>query len=243
MIHGEDSRFGSSGPSSQIPSTRPPSSRTPVEEDTFSGGSASDRGNKQVKEGTAHLVAFLHRNVGRPWESVRAELLAMMSPENPIQKMILDRLGELVATTVVLLEGKPHRVVSGGGDVRATLRPLCGSKWNSLYVCPYSKRLRSVSASGSDSFLRKQNPDVRPAGPLAQYRKMNGTWYWVELAFLPSIADGRCNHYDVLLHAPISDISSETLKKMYGTYDRYAISKRPLTKRELARLAEEYGDI
>jgi hypothetical protein len=55
--------------------------------------------------------------------------------------------------------------------------------------------------------------------------------------------EGKSSHYDVLLHMPISEVSSETLKKMYGTYDRYAVSKRPLTKRELARLAEEYVDI
>lgn len=241
IMQGDDNRHPSGGPSSQVPSTKPSSSRITLDDET-TPSAHNDRSSRQVKEGLAHLIAFLHRNVGRSWESVHAELLAMMPADNPIQRMILDRLGDLVAMTVVILEGKPHRVV-GGGDSRSTLKPLSGTKWDALYVCPYSKRLRSVGASSSDSFLRKQNPDIRPAGPLAQYRKINGTWYWVELAFLPSMPSLLASHYDVLLHTPVSEVPSETLRKMYGTYDRYAISKRPLTKRELARLAEEYGDI
>lgn len=163
-----------------------------------------------------------------------------MAPESSVQKLVLDRLKELVATSVVMIDGKPHRPSAGGsgGSISSQFQPLRGTKWDSLYVCPHTGILRSVEREPR----RRQDPDVRPAGPLSQYRRMNGVWYFVELSFIPSLMGAQAGHYDVLLHTPVTDISSEALRKMYGCYDKYAVAKRPVTKRELAKLLEEGGD-
>ena len=259
MHHDEPKSF-SAGPRSQAPSsrnmsmapttttisTRPP----PLDDEAPSQRSAiSDRSLKQLNDNIAILVRYLHRNVGRPWAKVHGEISSMMSPEVSVQKQVLDRLNELVATTVVMIDGKPHRRSQGGsgglgglgGSGAPQFQPLRGTKWDSLYVCPYSGLLRSVGSPEREP-QRRQDRDIRPAGPLSQYRRINGMWYFVELSFIPSLVGAQAGHYDVLLHTPVMDISSETLRKMYGCYDKYAVSKRPLTKRELAKLNEEGGD-
>jgi hypothetical protein len=227
------------GPRSQAPSSRIPSSRPPPDDDAGApGGAISDRSLKQLNENVTTLVGFLHKNVGRPWTKVYAEVCGLMSAESPVQKLVLDRLKDLVATTVVIIDGKPHRPAGSSAD-RSQFQPLRGTKWDSLYVCPQTGALRLVERAAEPT--RRRDPDVRPASPLSQYRRINGVWYFVELAFIPSMCGASSSHYDVLLHSPVADIPGETIRKMYGSYDRYAVTKRPLTKRELQRLAEESG--
>jgi hypothetical protein len=196
---------------------------------------------KQLNENITTLVGFLHKNVGRPWNKVYGEICGLMSVQSPIQKLVLERLKDLVATTVVVIDGKPHRAMTGGagGADRSQFQPLKGTKWDALYVCPSTGVLRSVERMKEP--LRRQDPDVRAVGPLSQYRRVNGVWYLIELAFIPSLQSALSSHYDVLLHAPVSDIPSETIRRTYGSYDRYAVAKRPLTKRELQRLSDENG--
>ena len=242
MQHDEPKSFAA-GPRSQVPSSRPISSPTitvrppaPDEETPSQRSAISERGQKQLNDNIAVLVRFLHRNVGRPWSKVHAEISSMMSPESSAQKLMLDKVKELVATSVVMIDGKPHRPAGAGSSA---FQPLRGAKWDSLYVCPHTGLLRSVEQEPQ----RRQNPDVRPAGPLSQFRRINGVWYYVELAFVPSLVGAQAGHYDVLLHTPVMDISSESLRKMYGSYDKYALAKRPVTKRELAKLLEEGGEL
>ncbi|NUQ78365.1 MAG: hypothetical protein HUU21_32955 [Polyangiaceae bacterium] len=241
MQHDEPKSFAA-GPRSQAPSSRNPNTTTissrppPSDDDASSQKSAiSDRSLKQLNDNIAILVRFLHKNVGRPWSAVHSEIRSLMSPESSVQKLVLDRLTELVATSVVMIDGKPHRPSAGGS---AQFQPLRGAKWDSLYVCPHTGILRSVERDAR----RHRDPDVRPAGPLSQYRRMNGVWYFVELSFIPSLVGAQAGHYDVLLHTPVMDISGEVLRKMYGCYDKYAVAKRPVTKRELAKLIEDGGD-
>jgi hypothetical protein len=240
FMHQDEPKSFAAGPRSQAPSSRnTPTTRPPPDDDSGSqSGAISDRSLKQLNENITTLVGFLHKNVGRPWNKVYGEICGLMSVESPIQKLVLDRLKDLVATTVVVIDGKPHRRAAGGAD-RSQFQPLKGTKWDSLYVCPSTGVLRSVERMKEP--LRKADPDVRTAGPLSQYRRVNGVWYLIELAFIPSLQSALSSHYDVLLHAPVADISSETIRKMYGSYDRYAVAKRPLTKRELQRLIDENG--
>jgi hypothetical protein len=245
MHHDEPKSFAA-GPRSQAPSSqnvsptitvRPPAPSAPYDEEAPSQKSAiSDRSIKQLNDNIAILVRFLYKNVGRPWSKVYAEISSMLSPESSVHKIVLDHLKELVATSIVMVDGKPHRAAVPG-SLGPQFQPLRGTKWDSLYVCPQSGQLRSVEREPQ----RRQNPDVRPAGPLSQYRRINGMWYFVELAFIPSLMGAQAGHYDVLLHTPVMDLSSETLQKVYGCCDKYAVTKRPLTKRELAKL-EEGGD-
>jgi hypothetical protein len=216
--------------SSEVDSTRDP----------FGRSTSSGSGARKMGENLAPLIQFLHKNIGRPWKDVHAEICKVVAPGSVAQRQVLDNVSGLVATAVVVMDGKPYRSLEGGLE-RSKVRPLTGSKWDSLYVCPTTGILRTVERAAEP--LRRHNPDVRPIGPLSQYRRMNGTWYLVELAFIPSIVSAFGDHYDVLLHAPLADISSEELRKMYGSYDRYAVSKRPLGKRELLRLADVLGSI
>lgn len=195
-------------------------------------------GSRRNTENLAPLIQFLHKNIGRRWMDVYSEICRVVAPGSVAQKQVLDHVGSLVATRVVMIDGRPHRPAEGGVE-RCRFQPLNGSKWDSLYVCPTSGILKTVERA--EEPLRRTNPDVRSIGPLSQYRRINGIWYLVELAYVPSIVSTMADHYDVLLHAPLADLSSEDLKKMYGSYDRYAVSKRPLGKRELLRLTDVLG--
>ncbi|HLM73173.1 MAG TPA: hypothetical protein VK459_10795 [Polyangiaceae bacterium] len=249
-MHQDEPKSFAAGPRSQAPSSRNMntttiSTRPPPDDEAPSQKSAiSDRGLKQLNDNIAILVRFLHKNVGRPWAKVHGEISSLMSAESAVQKVVLDRLKDLVATTIVMIDGKPHRpsVGASGGSGASQFLPLRGTKWDSLYVCPHTGLLRSVEREPQREPQRRQNPDVRPAGPLSQFRRINGVWYLVELSFIPSLVGAQAGHYDVLLHTPVMDISSEALRKMYGCYDKYAVAKRPVTKRELAKLTEEGGD-
>ena len=235
--------------SSRRPTIRPPAPAPSVTVSTVGDdmspeageGRASSpgiTGSRRNTENLAPLIQFLHKNIGRRWMDVYSEICRVVAPGSVAQKQVLDNVGSLVATSVVMIDGRPHRPVEGGIE-RCRFQPLNGSKWDSLYVCPSSGVLKSVERA--EEPLRRTNPDVRAIGPLSQYRRINGIWYLVELAFVPSIVSALADHYDVLLHAPLADLSCEDLKKMYGSYDRYAVSKRPLGKRELLRLTDVLG--
>lgn len=208
--------------SNQIVSSRP-------------GGS----GPRRLGENLAPLIQFLHKNIGRPWSSVYADICRLAAPGSASERQLLDHVNSLVAISVVVIDAKPHRVVQGAGS-NTRLVALTGSKWDSLYVCPKAGVLASVERP-HEPLRKKPDPDVRPIGPLSQYRRINGVWYLVELAYIPSIVAALSSHYDVVFHASLADISSEDLRRTYGAYDRYAVSKRPLGKMELLRLADVLG--
>lgn len=220
------------------PSSYPP---PPVNEEDGGAPEASSRtlatasGVRRLGEDLTPLIQYLHKNLGRPWNDVCDGLSSVVAPGSAAHKQLFEHVSGLVATTVVVLDGKPHRIIEGGVGQRR-LQVLTGSKWDSLYVCPRTGALRSASRPQEPA--RRVNPDVKPVGPLSQYRRINGVWYFVELAYIPSVASPHFDAYDVLLHARLSEISSEDLRRLYGAYDRYAVAKRPLTKRELLRLSD-----
>lgn len=236
----ESSRRSTIHPPASAPSVTVSSAGDDVSPEASEGrpSSPGSAGTRRNCENLAPLIQFLHKNIGRRWTDVYKEICRVVAPGSVAQKQVLDHVGSLVATSVLMIDGRPHRPTEGNVE-RYRFQPLNGSKWDSLYVCPTTGLLKSVERT--EEPLRRTNPDVRPIGPLSQYRRINGIWYLVELAFIPSIVSTLGDHYDVLLHAPLAHLSCDDLKKMYGSYDRYAVSKRPLGKRELLRLTDVLG--
>src|SRR5215210_3284575 len=66
------------------------------------------RGSKYLNENLAPLRRFLERSVGRPWDAVRAEICAHITMRSSVQKHVLDHVKEMVETSPVLIDGRPH---------------------------------------------------------------------------------------------------------------------------------------
>src|SRR5205823_6596337 len=101
----------------------------------------------------------------------------------------LDHLWNRVATRVVRIDGVPHDehyepIWSYNGLTR-------------FYVCPRTGLLRM--ARREPPRVVRPDPDVREISTLAQYRRVDGVWYYVVLARVPEDHLLRTRAYDVLL--------------------------------------------
>lgn len=93
-----------------------------------------------LNENLAPLRRYLLAQVGRPYNSVFAEISAHVKVTSAVQAHILQHLEDFVATSVVSIGG----VLYAAG--RHGLRALGGRcKWDVLYVCPRTGILRRVS--------------------------------------------------------------------------------------------------
>jgi len=98
------------------------------------------RGDKDLNENLAPLRGFLRSHVGRPWDKVRSEMSAVLSPRSAVQKHVFDHLKQMVEENAVLIDGRachpPSRGVRGGEEIRA------GRFFGDFYVCPRTGLLR-----------------------------------------------------------------------------------------------------
>lgn len=94
------------------------------------------RGSKAFGENLAPLQRFLHRRVGQPWDRVYSEIRARLSPTSTVHLHVLQHLEREVEMHAVIIDGRPHHRAGWGG-----WRPLYGSKWDCLYVCPDTGKL------------------------------------------------------------------------------------------------------
>lgn len=97
-------------------------------------------GGKQLNENLAPLRRFLQSRAGRPWDKVRSEMSAVLSPRSAVQKHVFDHLKQMVEENAVLIDGRachpPSRGVRGGEEIRA------GRFFGDFYVCPRTGLLR-----------------------------------------------------------------------------------------------------
>src|SRR5580698_7836686 len=64
------------------------------------------RGTKSLNENLAPLRRFLERRVGRPWDAVRGEICALITPRSAVQKHVLDHVKQMVEENAVLIDGR-----------------------------------------------------------------------------------------------------------------------------------------
>jgi hypothetical protein len=197
------------------------------------------RGSKYLNENLAPLRRFLERNVGRPWDAVRAEICAHLAVRSAVQKHVLDHVKEMVETNAVMIDGRPHHPIADGPR-RDRYRPIRAYRGWKFYVCPKTGLLRLPPLGSRRKKDPPPNPDVRPLGEMREARRINGVWYDVTLAKVPDNAAAYRSSFDVLLKAALNEPGlygwNGALQETYGRADRYAVAKRQLSKREIRAL-------
>lgn len=192
------------------------------------------RGTKYLNENLAPLRRFLERCVGRPWSSVRSEMCAHIAVTSAVQKHILDHVKEMVEVNPLMIDGLPHEPTASGSQ-RDRYNPLTYGRWRGFYVCPRTGILRKAPPRARDVKPRPDEP--RDLGEMAEARKIDGIWYAITFAKVPTALDEQRDCYDILLKGRLSERRmfdwSGGLRKMYGSTERYAIAKRQLSTREL----------
>ncbi len=100
------------------------------------------RGTKTLNENLAPLRRFLGSRVGRPWNSVRSEMCAVLSMSSAVQKHVMMHLKDFVEESPVMIDGRPHHPAAMGGKYF----PVSTSRrWSQFYVCPRTGLLRQAT--------------------------------------------------------------------------------------------------
>ena len=192
------------------------------------------RGTKSLNENLAPLRRFLERRVGRPWDAVRGEICALITPRSAVQKHVLDHVKQMVEENAVLIDGRPHH--PGGSLGHCQRSPILCRGWGGFYVCPRTGVLR-VATERRPRPKREPDPDVKRVDDLHEARRIGGVWYLVTFAPVPATREARYGRRNVLLgmwvDAPGMHTPSGLLWKTYGRGDRYAAAKRQLSTREI----------
>jgi len=97
--------------------------------------------SKELNENLAPLRRFLRGSVGKPWDKVRSEICAVISPSSTVQKHVLDHVRQFVEENPVMIDGRPHGPAAMGGQYH----PLrWHERWPRFYVCPRTGLLREA---------------------------------------------------------------------------------------------------
>jgi hypothetical protein len=160
-------------------------------------------GYKELNENLAPLRRYLEGQVGRPWNAIYSEIAKNLRSTSTVQQHVRDHLTDFVELTPSPRGGR--------------LGPRTG-----LYV---DRRgiLRRRSPSAEAEAL-PQAPAVRRLSPTIELRKIDGLWYEVRLAPLPTVAGAEIDApagWRRFREAPPERV--------------YAAAKRQLSRRELRR--------
>ncbi|HKQ16287.1 MAG TPA: hypothetical protein VJT80_22900 [Steroidobacteraceae bacterium] len=193
---------------------------------------------RALNENLNPLRRYLRAQVGRPWSKVYSEIAHNIDRRNTVQQHIYQHLDQFVAITVVWKDGRLVDVSSG------FWRWDRHSLHQELYVDPRTGLLRvNEQHGGWRRSLRKRALECqakidarrRTLDEFTQLHLLDGEWYEVRLARLPTRARGDAQLFDVItkrvVPREISD-GREERARQYGSHDLYAVSKRQLSKRE-----------
>jgi hypothetical protein len=200
---------------------------------------AGYRDLKSLNENLQPLARYLERQIGRPWDKVYSEIRAVIDGRNPVQRHILEHLGQYVAVHTRVVDG---RLIDLG-------RQFLGLRgvWQPLYVDPRTGLLRrnpdELSWRRRD-YARQQAKERERAQvwrELSAYRQLhrvNGCWFEVDLAPLPPSPEVR---WDALRRRTVNarasvanqGVDDQSTIDAYGRSGVYAVSKRQLGAREI----------
>jgi hypothetical protein len=179
------------------------------------------RHQKWFNENLAPLRRFLRSSLGRPWDEVRAEISARVPPTSTVNYHVWQHLRWEVAERAMRVGDAVYNL---GGHWGAPARHY------GFYVDPDDGRLReAVRHSNRVRRLREKatarTPDAFQVDRLLEYHRISDVWYAVRFAFARST--GRA--WDVLKRAEVYLIPGRERS------ERYAVAKRQLNKRQIAR--------
>jgi hypothetical protein len=189
-------------------------------------------GTKYLNEHLGPLRRYLDKQVGRPWDKVFSEICAHIDRNSAVQDHVRDHVEDYVTRHVIVIDG-----VTCSANGREYGMPLHQFRYRPWYVCPRTGLLRRVKVQS-----RKRPRASKPEGPpkyvsvsdTLQCRYIDGAWHLVTLKPLPAPYHhrGRCTAVDVLLKAPVLQLTPEEARKHYGA-EVYAVAVRRLARREL----------
>lgn len=210
---------------------------------------------KWLNENLSPLKRWLQKQVNRPWDKVYAEICQHIDRRNTVQEHIFAHIDQFVERDVCLIDGRVY--VQSNAWQRS--RPI-EETYAVLYVHPETGILRAVnkvSAAKRYQARRRQEEAAlaaqrRVIDAFTQLHFVDGIWYEVKLAMLPSLdrePDPRALHLaraerdrrrDVLhnvswvRHGTAKARDEERMRdEWYGNRHLYAVSKRQLSTAEL----------
>jgi hypothetical protein len=172
-----------------------------------------------LNEHLGPMRRFLRSRVGHPWNKVHQELCEHVSFDNAVQKHVLTHVFDYVQHHVEICG--PQVVGCEGWRRGIPLRP------GTMYVCPNTGLLKVVRAKHQSHPPRRVG-----AGELTQYHQRAGAWWELKLRERP---DDPGEFWDVWLERPLVKLQEADLREAFGG-KLTAISKRPLTPREVREL-------
>jgi len=196
---------------------------------------------KYASEYFAPLIGFLRKSVGRPWDDVYSEIRRTVRPDGVVQQHVYVHLRELVADPVFERDGRLY-ANSWCGQVME-LGAYSGP--NSFYVCPRTHRLRLLPWRAASGRRRREdfsNADIRVVATDRQLHRLDGVWYEIGLAPVPTSAEEQRRAFDRVLRMRLAEITPElralALAGRYGNGSCYGATRRTISRRELRRLPE-----
>jgi hypothetical protein len=200
---------------------------------------AGYRDPKSLNENLRPLARYVARQVGRPWDKVYSEMRAVIDGRNPVQRHILEHLGQYVAIHTRVVDG--HLIDLG--------KQFLGLRrvWQPLYVDPRTGLLRrnpdhfSWRRTYRERQLAKDRERAqvwREVSVNRQWHRVDGCWFEVEIAALPPPPELR---WDVLRRQTVKTRTGVVHRReddqatidLYGRSGVYAASKRQLGAREI----------
>jgi hypothetical protein len=191
--------------------------------------------DKSLSENLSPLRRYLERQVNRPWDKVWSEISARLRPDSTVQQHVRDHVGDFVAAKTFMKDG----AVWITDAFLTSPEPLKGSRLR-LYVDPRSGLLRrnkyyQTRRQREAARVQERAQRMREISPTVQIHRF-GKHGWWEVVLAParfSRYNIKNNGVDVVYRAGFSSLSPSAL---YGRDGVYAIGKRQLSKKEIARL-------
>lgn len=187
------------------------------------------------------LRRYLASRVGSNWDQVLSDLRALLRKDAFYAAR--EELGWLVATRTFV--GQDGAVVGRSGTSEARV----GDLHQPFYVDPTTRKLLRVDhePARAAARLRRLNADEQvraervelPDGSLAL--RLDGLWYRVELAPLPSYSEIHDRWYygeavrDAVFNEDLRRVFSPDLQRAYGRGGVYAVRKTQLSAKDITR--------
>jgi hypothetical protein len=210
-------------------------------------------GYRSLNENLSPLRRYLRAQVGRPWDKVFSEICANIDRRNTVQQHIHQHIRDFIAIDVGFRDGQRVDLAN-----RWRFLPSSSRIYQELYVDPHSGLVRLNKdyhswRQGGAKRRRREQAEITARRRALDERTLllllDDVWFRVELDVLPDnqhiekVIDGktrRCvvaeTRYDVVLRRNISRTMSDDLrqcKRLYGSDDLYAVSKRQVSTREI----------
>jgi hypothetical protein len=167
---------------------------------------------KWLNENLAPLKRWLHKQVHRPWDGVYSELSQGIDRRNPVQAHIYQHLDQFVERECRLFDGVV--MVWRNGPPPAAWVPVREHSSIELFVHPVTGIL--LPNRGQHQARRRQREqwaqrrtdrscaEYHVIDHATQWHRVDGCWFEVTLAPLPSGTGAEAQRYDVLRRCKVS---------------------------------------